>query len=190
FNHLKYLPNIRDQIFPQEEKKQYNDDQVFVLDNCVEELWHPATNYQIKEGKRSDEKWDREITYLHQFYQSNNQFQTDKYELEIQNHNGSYELDTFYGYVLYYLVHEYAETKHMLAYVHNAQHVTNQLYGLKTFTGFGVKEFISVSTIRKCCYPLSELNQIINGIESITHYWIAKDPDVGITRATVLLNYD
>ncbi|RIB17446.1 hypothetical protein C2G38_1430814 [Gigaspora rosea] len=38
FNHLKYLPKFHDQIFPKEEKKQYNDNQVFALDNNVEEL--------------------------------------------------------------------------------------------------------------------------------------------------------
>ncbi|CAG8856269.1 33458_t:CDS:2, partial [Gigaspora margarita] len=73
-----------------------------------------------------------------------------KYELEVQNQKESYELGTFYGCVLYYLVHEYAGTKYMLAYVHNAQNVNNQLYNLKTFAEFGVKEFIPVSAIRKC----------------------------------------
>ncbi|CAG8825858.1 429_t:CDS:2, partial [Dentiscutata erythropus] len=71
-------------------------------------------------------------------------------QVEVQSQKESYELGIFYGCVLYYLVHEYAGTKYMLAYVHNAQNVTNQLYNLKTFAKFGVKEFIPVSAIRKC----------------------------------------
>jgi hypothetical protein len=55
----------------------------------------------------------------------------------------------FYGRVLYYLVHNYANEKHMLAYVHNAYNVHQELYELQTFKKFGAKEFINVSTIKK-----------------------------------------
>ncbi|CAG8664578.1 10574_t:CDS:1, partial [Gigaspora rosea] len=47
-----------------EEKNQYNDNQVFALDNNIEELWHPSTNYKIKEEKRNNGNWDCEIIYL------------------------------------------------------------------------------------------------------------------------------
>jgi len=57
----------------------------------------------------------------------------------------------FYGRVLYYLVHEYANEKYMLAYVHNAYDVRQEEpYGLRTFRKFSAKEFINVSTIKKC----------------------------------------
>jgi hypothetical protein len=72
-------------------------------------------------------------------------------------------MKAFYGKVLYYLVHEYANEKHMLAYVHNAYNVRQEPYMLQTFKKFGAKEFINVSTIKKCVgfFKLGTSNYVI-----------------------------
>ncbi|CAG8612899.1 466_t:CDS:2 [Ambispora gerdemannii] len=92
-----------------------------------------------------------------------------KYELEIANHNGIYEMKPFYGRVLYYLVHEYTNKKYMLAYVHNAYNVRQELYGLRTFKKFSAKEFINVSTIKKCVafFKVGSLSYVLEKSEEL-----------------------
>ncbi len=88
--------------------------------------------------------------------------------MEIANRN-VYEMRPFYGQVLYYLVHEYADEKHMLAYVHNAYDVRQELYRLKAFKKFGAKEFINVSTIKKCVafFKVGALNYVLEKSEKL-----------------------
>jgi hypothetical protein len=75
----------------------------------------------------------------------------------------------FYGRVLYYLVHEHANEKHMLAYVHNAYDVRQELYGLQTFKKFSAKEFINVSTIKRCVafFKIGALSYVLEKPEEL-----------------------
>ncbi|KAF0460896.1 transposase domain-containing protein [Gigaspora margarita] len=73
-----------------------------------------------------------------------------KYEILVNQFNKQAALEIHYGRVLFYFVHEYFGQKNMLAYVEHAYDVKHGLYDLKTFSKFGVHEWISASSIKKC----------------------------------------
>ncbi|CAG8806089.1 9248_t:CDS:2, partial [Dentiscutata erythropus] len=68
-----------------------------------------------------------------------------RYEILVNQSGKQAALEIHYGRVLFYFVHEYSGQKYMLAYVEHAHDVKHGLYDLKTFSKFGVHEWISAS---------------------------------------------
>jgi len=57
----------------------------------------------------------------------------------------------------------------MLAYVHNAYDVCQELYGQQTFKKFSAKEFINVSTIKRCVafFKIGALSYVLEKSEEL-----------------------
>ena len=61
-----------------------------------------------------------------------------------------YVLQKFYGKIEYYLVYDFDEKTHMLAYIHWAANIEKDSVGLLSFSRYSAYEFIDTFAIDHC----------------------------------------
>jgi hypothetical protein len=70
FNHIRFLPNVRDEIFPVEQVRAYEADKVFGEEDS-EQLWFPSCRYTLKDSRYCGHGQNTEISDLRNFYITN-----------------------------------------------------------------------------------------------------------------------
>ena len=75
-----------------------------------------------------------------------------------------FQIQEFFGYVEYYLVHEFEGKQYMLAYVRWVRKVFEDNLGLQFFKTIGNTEFIDISVIDRCIgfFSIKNITYIID----------------------------
>jgi len=71
FNHICFLPDVCERVFPPKEDRVYKEDQVFSLEENSEQLWFPSSTYRLHNGENNT---DRELLHLRSYYRATNDF--------------------------------------------------------------------------------------------------------------------
>jgi len=70
FNHIHFLPDVRDEIFPVEQVRAYEEDKVFGKEDS-EQLWFPSCHYMLKDNRHCGQNTHQEMSDLRNFYIAN-----------------------------------------------------------------------------------------------------------------------
>ena len=70
FNHIRFLPDVHDEIFPAAQVCAYEEDKVFGEEDS-EQLWFPSCSYTLKDSRHCGQNTHQEISNLQNFYIAN-----------------------------------------------------------------------------------------------------------------------
>ena len=70
FNHIHFLLDVRDEIFPVEQVRAYEEDKVFGKEDS-EQLWFPSCHYTLKDNRHCGQNTHQEMSDLRNFYIAN-----------------------------------------------------------------------------------------------------------------------